>query len=392
MARAVFTHADGSSYDDWPEVRYHFPQTYLRAVGVAVGDWIIYYEPRRVEAGSERAGGRQAYFATAKLRRIERDRRRENHFYAYVSDYAAFPEPVPFRAGSDYYESLLKRPDGGTNKGAFGRSVRLVPEAEFDAILAAGVAGVREVLGAEDWGPEDWGPEDWGPEDWGPEPGGRFGLGAGPGPGLHDPLADFTRPILERLIRKPFREAAFARQLEAAYGARCAMTGLLIRNGGGRPEVQAAHIMPVAAGGPDTVRNGLALCGTAHWMFDRGLLSVDEDMTILIARNHVPAAMAGLIVADRKLLVPAAAHLRPERGYLARHRAEFKGQGASRVAHARIIFSFCSLCESLLAQSLQVQDPLRSGISPAGESAKPGQYKGASERQATARVGGKTGL
>ena len=73
MAKAVFTHADGSIYDDLPEQRYHFPQTYLRAAQAALGDWIVYYEPRRVEAGSDRTGGRQAYFATAKLNKIEQD-------------------------------------------------------------------------------------------------------------------------------------------------------------------------------------------------------------------------------------------------------------------------------------------------------------------------------
>ncbi len=303
MARAVFTHADGSIYDDLPEARYHFPQTYLRAVEAALGDWIVYYEPRRVEAGSERTGGRQAYFAAARLRRIERDFRREGHFYAHVSDYIAFPNPVPFREGGDYYESLLQRPDGGTSKGAFGRSVRGIPVAEFEAILAAGFSGVRDDLGAEDWVPDR----------------------AEVAREAYDPPADFVRPILERLTRKPFRDAAFARQVKAAYGATCAMTGLAIRNGGGRPEVQAAHIRPVAAGGPDTVRNGLALCGTAHWMFDRGLLSVDEDHTILIARDHVPAAVAGLIVPEGKLRLPDATHLRPHRDYLAYHRAGFKG-------------------------------------------------------------------
>ncbi|MGH6673150.1 MAG: HNH endonuclease [Xanthobacteraceae bacterium] len=44
------------------------------------------------------------------------------------------------------------------------------------------------------------------------------------------------------------------------------MTGLQIINGGGRAEVQAAHIRPVAAGGFDSVRNGLALSGTIHWI------------------------------------------------------------------------------------------------------------------------------
>lgn len=302
MVKAIFTHADGSIYDDLPEVRYHFPQTYLRAVEASVGDWIIYYEPRRVTAGSDRTGGRQSYFATARLDRIERDPRRNGHFYARVKDYLAFPNAVPFRDGEAYHESLLQRPDGKTSKGAFGRSVRSIPDAEFNAILAAGFAGVRDDLGTEDWVLETPAPT-----------------------GFHDPATPFERPIIERITRKPFRDAAFARQVKTAYHARCAMTGLRIVNGGGRPEVQAAHIRPVQDGGPDTVRNGLALSGTAHWMFDRGLLSIDDDFTILIAENRVPDAAKRLLCPDRKLLVPDAAFLQPHKAYLAHHRASFKG-------------------------------------------------------------------
>jgi predicted restriction endonuclease len=57
-----------------------------------------------------------------------------------------------------------------------------------------------------------------------------------------------------------------------AYDERCAITGFKFINGGGRAEVDAAHIRPVQHNGPDTINNGIALCGTAHWMFDRGLI------------------------------------------------------------------------------------------------------------------------
>ena len=37
-------------------------------------------------------------------------------------------------------------------------------------------------------------------------------------------------------------------------------------------EDEAAHIRPVEHNGPDIISNGIALSGTAHWMFDRGLV------------------------------------------------------------------------------------------------------------------------
>ncbi|MFX0546473.1 HNH endonuclease [Roseovarius sp. S1116L3] len=305
MVHAVFTHADGSIYDDLPELHYHFPRIYLGAVEKAVGDWIVYYEPRRVQAGSEKTGGRQAYFATAMVERIDRDHIREDHFYARIREYIAFPNPVPFRKESRYFETMLQRSDGGTSKGAFGRSVRNVPKAEFDAILEAGFHGVREGLGADDWEMELQ-----------PQNGDD---------GFHDLRSPFVRPMVERLTRKLFRDAAFARQVKSAYGQRCAITGLRILNGGGRPEVQAAHIRPIADGGPDTVRNGLALSGTAHWMFDRGLISVDADHSILVAEDRLPAPAKALIVPDRKLILPQLAAQHPHPAYLEHHRARFKG-------------------------------------------------------------------
>ncbi len=44
--KGIFTTKPVPSYDDLPEVRYHFPKTYLNQVERTVGDWIAYYEPR----------------------------------------------------------------------------------------------------------------------------------------------------------------------------------------------------------------------------------------------------------------------------------------------------------------------------------------------------------
>ncbi len=306
MSKAVFTHKESSRYDDDPALRYHFPRTYLRAVERAVGDWIVYYEPRRTEG--ERAGGRQAYFAVARVTGIDRDPADEDLFYARMADYLPLPSPPRFETEGGYYESALKKPDGSTNRGAAGRAVRLIPDHEFDLILADGFAGVREDLGAADWAAG----VDSLPED----EAGR----------LHDPMQPFIRPMVERLSARPFRDAAFARDVKAAYANTCAMTGLRILNGGGRPEVQAAHIRAVEDGGTDSIRNGLALSGTMHWMFDRGLLSVDDDLTILVAERSLPEAAARLIRPERKLLAPAAPHLRPHPAYLSFHReTRFKG-------------------------------------------------------------------
>jgi putative restriction endonuclease len=115
--------------------------------------------------------------------------------------------------------------------------------------------------------------------------------------------------------------------VKLAYRARCAMSGLALRNGGGRPEVEAAHIRPVAEQGPDIVQNGLALSGTLHWMFDRGLLAVDEDRRVLVARDSVVGEIQDrLLRPDRRLVLPADPLHHPHEAFLAWHRRHiFKG-------------------------------------------------------------------
>jgi putative restriction endonuclease len=116
--------------------------------------------------------------------------------------------------------------------------------------------------------------------------------------------------------------------VRAAYSNKCAITGLRLINGGGRPEVQAAHIQPVASKGPDSVRNGLALSGTVHWMFDRGLISIGDDYKILVAKNHVPDDAVRLLNKNGLIHLPKDQTLYPNAHYLKFHRdVVFKGEG-----------------------------------------------------------------
>ncbi len=97
-------------------------------------------------------------------------------------------------------------------------------------------------------------------------------------------------------------------------------------NGGGRSEVQPAHIRPVAASGPNFLRNGLALCGTAHWMFDRGLISIADDHELLLAKGKVPDQVMSMLNGDRRLLVPTRTDQAPHPMFLKWHRDNvFKG-------------------------------------------------------------------
>ena len=62
MSKVILTTKVIPTYDDLPGERYHFPHTYLNQVQQAVGDFAIYYEPRRSSGEASSRGGRQAYF------------------------------------------------------------------------------------------------------------------------------------------------------------------------------------------------------------------------------------------------------------------------------------------------------------------------------------------
>lgn len=297
MTKAVLIASSHSKYLDRPGEVYHFPNSYLSRVEQTVGDWVIFFEGRR--------GGSRGYYAVQKVLRIESDVSDSSHSYALLDrgSELSFEQNVPrvTPAGVPFETGLpLSR---GSNTSA----VRLISDADFAKIIGEGLRETEssDVLTRE---------------------------GALDPKGFADSQTLFAFPgageaRVQVISSRSFRDKSFARQVKRAYEARCAMSGLALRNGGGRPEVEAAHIMPVEENGPDSVWNGLALSGTLHWMFDRGLLAVDRDGSILTARGSIAAEVADrLLMPDRKLIVPIDPNLRPHPGYLDWHREKrFKG-------------------------------------------------------------------
>jgi putative restriction endonuclease len=297
MVKLVLLHKADSIYEDEPDVVYDFPRSYLKAVTEAVGDWVVYYEP--VKAGP------RGYFAVAKISRVIPKPNVEGRFLALIEpgSFLPFDREVPRLIDGTPLETALTGPDGAPRTGgAVQLAVRRLPEADFARIVNHGLpADLMEIEAAR--------------------------YEAAPA-GLADGAAVFERPVLERLTRRPYRDVAFRRKVREAYGNRCAMSGLMLRNGGGRPEVQAAHIRPVERQGSDSVRNGLALSGTLHWMFDRGLISVADDLeTILVSRNKVPAdVVERLLAPGGRLLKPQDPRNAPHPGNLRWHRENVFGQ------------------------------------------------------------------
>ena len=78
---------------------------------------------------------------------------------------------------------------------------------------------------------------------------------------------------LQTITRKP-RDPNFRRIILTAYERTCAVCEFDLRLNDSLLDLQAAHIKWHAAGGPDSINNGIALCGFHHNAFDRGAIGL----------------------------------------------------------------------------------------------------------------------
>ena len=293
MGFGVFIHRSDSIYDDSPAERYQFPPQYLGRVEACVGDWIIYYEPRKV---TETRG----YFAIAKVERVVPDPTASGMYLALIEpgSYLDFVHPVPLSDADGVIERGLLNEEGRIS-GRAQAAVRALSPDDFDRISRLWLDDSEPLLPRVD-------------DD-------------APIAGFHEEQAPFifeqNRERISTLSSRIVRDRVFRRVVLRAYDERCAISGLKLINGGGRAEVAAAHIRPVEANGPDIVSNGLALSGTAHWMFDRGLISLSDDLEILISRQaNDPDGVRAFINRSGCAIAPKKAIERPHPHCLQWHR------------------------------------------------------------------------
>lgn len=287
----VFVHRRDTHYEDEPERRYQFPKSYLSRAAKLEGDWVVYYEP--VKAGA------RGYYAVARVERIVADPRDRDMYVALIEagSYLDFVQPVPRRVNGALVERDLVNAQW---------AVRPLSPTDFAAIVDRGLGEDADVL----------------PRDT------AIDLSL---PGVAEERTSFMfeqpRTRIAGLTSRPVRDRVFRAGVIAAYGSRCAITGLKFINGGGRAEVEAAHIRPVEHDGPDSINNGIALSGTAHWMFDRGLVGLGDDLSILVSRQvNDREGVERLLPPSRRASTPADPALAPHPRFLAWHRAHvFKG-------------------------------------------------------------------
>lgn len=292
VARGVFVHKADSVYEDRPAEQYQFPGMYLDRASPLVGDWVIY-------KGTEKSA-QPGYFAMAKVRSIVPDPSRPGRHLALIEpgSYLDFERPVPIRDRGEQVERGCPNCQW---------AVRPISLADFNRILDLGFPEEDPLLPRLGTPLE---PPLVVPQRLTDEAQAPFAL-------------DVERERVGYYASRIVRDRAFRKRVLQAYDCRCAITGLKLINGGGRAEVEAAHIKPVEAHGPDSVTNGLALSGTVHWMFDRGLITLTDELDIRVSRQvNDPDSIWALVNKSRRALAPARPELRPHPNYLGWHRQE----------------------------------------------------------------------
>lgn len=296
MAFGVFIHRTDSIYEDIPSEQYQFPRQYLSRAQQCEGGWIVYLEPTKVP-------NTKGYFAVAKVQEIIQDPRNADMYLAVVEPgtYLDFGDQVPFRDNGTVVEQGLLN-DHGNISGRAQAAVRPLSAADFARIVERGLGQDEDILPRIDLKNR--------PDGFAEAPD-RFEWPS-------------ARDRINQITNRAIRDRNFRKTVLRAYGERCAITGLRLINGGGRAEVEAAHIRPVEHDGPDIVSNGIALSGTAHWMFDRGLVGFDDDMTVLVSRQtNDPDAVRSMINETGRLIAPQRLADRPRVEFVRWHRENY---------------------------------------------------------------------
>ena len=229
---------EGSGWRD-SQTQYEFPARYLRQFDAALSGGIataLVYEPKR-------DGGRRAFVAWTMFGDPPRRATGARAFTInFIGGLRSFTRPVPFSMNGVPAEWRLREfPPTHYGRALQGRAVREVPEGNAIEILLRGGSDALRTRVYQSAQAND---------------------------------VERGRRVIEVLDR----DCNFRDSVLRAAGFRCLVTGFGI---GGQPAsrlhgiVEAAHIRPVAANGPDEVSNGLALTPTVHKLFDAGLFTFE---------------------------------------------------------------------------------------------------------------------
>jgi putative restriction endonuclease len=115
---------------------------------------------------------------------------------------------------------------------------------------------------------------------------------------LYESSVEYKRKIIElknKVDENTFQEEVFIRsglfkrEIPKIYNNTCCISGMRIDATISVSMVDACHIVPFSVSYDDSITNGIALCPNLHRAFDRGLVAVDENYTVLVSNKFTEA-------------------------------------------------------------------------------------------------------
>lgn len=86
-------------------------------------------------------------------------------------------------------------------------------------------------------------------------------------------------------FRRQPRDPKFRPEVLEAYRHRCAICGFNLTLGDRPIAIEAAHIQWYSAEGPDILQNGMALCALHHKLFDRGVFTLSDQLSVKVSEQ-----------------------------------------------------------------------------------------------------------
>lgn len=122
------------------------------------------------------------------------------------------------------------------------------------------------------------------------------------------------------------RSGLFKREISKVYKNTCAISNLRVDALADISMIDACHTIPFSESYNDTITNGIALCPNLHRAFDRWLISISNDYTVIVSNQFKESLNSKYTISQyesKKILLPDNQSHFPNLESLAHHRNRF---------------------------------------------------------------------
>lgn len=136
--------------------------------------------------------------------------------------------------------------------------------------------------------------------------------------------------LRHQLTKEEFQEevyvrgGVFKREIPRIYRFQCAVSGMRVQAFRNIQMIDACHIVPFALSKNDTITNGISLSPNLHRAFDRGLITINDDYTVVVTTKIIESSSPYALSQfdGKRILLPENQKYHPDPGNLHWHRKE----------------------------------------------------------------------